>query len=248
MSFEFLAPDAAEPANGELPKLRSPIEWVHRDSGAEFSERAGWRVVAGYGHLEREKAACLRSVGVADLSQLGKLELQARPETVSAIVAELTGDAELEPGRAALHDQVWWCPMSPSRVIALTPPEATARVRDALEAAVTGGSFASVVETTAAWGSNAIVGPMARETFARTMALDLRPNRFAERAFAPVSVARTPGLVLREGGDRFLHLFGAGYAHYTWTVFVDAAESLGGRAVGLEALPAFAGSEAPAHA
>ena len=66
----------------------------------------------------------------------------------------------------------------------------------------------------------------------------MRDARFPERAFAPVSVARTPGLVLREAGDRFLHLFGAGYAQYNWTVSVDAAQSLGGRAVGLAALGA----------
>ena len=50
-----------------------------------------------------------------------------------------------------------------------------------------------------------------------------------------------PGMVLRERGDRFLHLFGAGYASYIWTVFVDAAEQLGGRAVGVEALGEVAG-------
>ena len=63
--------------------------------------------------------------------------------------------------------------------------------------------------------------------FARATALDMRPASFPERGFAPVSVARTPGMVLREDGDRFLHLFGAGYAQYNWTVFVDAAQSLG---------------------
>ena len=41
-------------------------------------------------------------------------------------------------------------------------------------------------------------------------------------------------MILRERGDRFLHLFGAGYAGYVWTVFVDAAEELGGRAVGVD--------------
>ena len=76
----------------------------------------------------------------------------------------------------------------------------------------------------------------------------MRPDRFAERAFAPVSVARTPGMVLREGGNRFLHLFGAGYAHYNWTVFVDAAEHLGGRAVGVEALRAARRGKAGARA
>jgi hypothetical protein len=43
-------------------------------------------------------------------------------------------------------------------------------------------------------------------------------------------------MILRERGDRFLHLFGAGYADYVWTVFTDAATQLGGRAVGAEAL------------
>jgi glycine cleavage system aminomethyltransferase T len=234
--FEFLAPDAAAAAGGERPPLRSPIEWSHREAGANLARRAGWNVVSDYGDPERETAACSRSVGVADLSCLGKVEVQAAPAAIDGIAAELAG-GPLELGRARLHDGVWWCPMSPSRVIAVTQPEDTARVREALESADSGGSFAAVVETTAAWGSNALVGPLSRETFARTMALDLRPQSFPELAFAPVSVARTPGLVLRAGGDAFVHLFGAGYADYNWTVFVDAAESLGGRAVGHDALP-----------
>jgi hypothetical protein len=93
-----------------------------------------------------------------------------------------------------------------------------------------------------------VVGPLAREAFARATALDMRPARFAERGFAPVSVARTPGMVLREQGDRFLHLFGSGYAQYNWTVFVDAAQGLGGRAVGLDALGAVAPEEVAAGA
>ena len=44
-----------------------------------------------------------------------------------------------------------------------------------------------------------IAGPLARETFARFCALDLRPDVAAGRArFRPGSVARTPGFVLRE--------------------------------------------------
>jgi glycine cleavage system aminomethyltransferase T len=244
MRFEFLAPDAARPINGKVPRRRSPIEWTHRREGARFAERAGWRVVSGYGEPVREAAACRASVGVADLAFLGKLELQAEPSLVSSIVSQLAGGAQLAPGRATLHEGTWWCPMSPSRVLALTQPEATATVRDGLESADRGGSFASVVETTAAWSSNAVVGPLAREAFARATALDLRPARFPEGGFAPVSVARTPGLILRQRGDRFIHLFGAGYAQYTWTVFVDAAESLGGRAVGSEALEAEVGAHA----
>ncbi len=127
----------------------------------------------------------------------------------------------------------------------MSPPEAVAGLRAAAEeAAAAAGEFVSVHELTTALGSNAVVGPLAREAFARTTALDLRAERFAEAAFAPVSVARVPGMILRERGDRFVHLFGAGYADYVWTVFTDAAAALGGRAVGIEALGLGGGEEA----
>ncbi len=249
MSFEFLAPDAATVAEGERPQPRSPIEWTHRDAGAQIGTRAGWRVVAGYGDTSAEAAACRSSVGIADLSFLGKLELQGEPGPVAAIVAGLAPGAALAPGRATLSEGVWWCPISASRVLAVTPPEATAGVRDAAEAAsARAQGFVSVTELTTALGSNAVIGPLAREALARTTALDLRPQRFPEAAFAPVSVARTPGMVLRESGDLFLHLFGAGYAAYVWTVFIDAAMQLGGRAVGTDALGTAFGDPAAADA
>ena len=237
MRFEFLAADGTVALDGEAPPARSPIEWVHRRADARISTRAGWRAVAGYEANGAEADACRRTVGVADLSFLGKLELQGAPGDVAAVVAELADGAGLAPGQAARSDGTWWCPISPGRVLAITQPESTAAVRDALEAAADRRpGFVSALEVTTALSSNAVAGPLARETFARATALDLRPQRFAEGAFAPVSVARVPGMILRERGDRFLHLFGAGYANYVWTVFTDAAEALGGRAVGTEAL------------
>jgi len=237
MKFEFLAADATGALDGEVPVARSPIEWVHRRAGARMATRAGWRAVAGYGTNGAEADACRHSVGVADLSFLGKLELQGDPDDVAVIIAELAGGTQLAAGQAAQADGTWWCPISADRVLAVTPPESTGALRDALEAAADQRpGFVSVLELTTTLSSNAVVGPQARETFARATALDLRPHRFAEGAFAPVSVARVPGMVLRERGDRFLHMFGAGYASYVWTVFTDAAEQLGGRAVGTEAL------------
>lgn len=237
MSFEFLAPDSAVAFDGAMPPLRSPIEWAHRDGAASYAERAGWRLVADYGDPAREAEACERSVGLADLSHLGKLEVQGAAEAVAGIVGSLAAGASVSTGQATLSGGVWWCPITPERVLALTPPGATAGVRGALEAATSGDAFVSVCEQTTSLGSNAVVGPLARETFARSTALDMRPEAFGESAFAPVSVARVPGMVLRIGTDSFLHLFGSGYANYVWSVFVDAAEHLGGRAVGIDALP-----------
>ena len=238
MSFEFLAPDDVQPANGQKPLQRSPIEWAHLDAGAKLAERTGWNVVSDYGAPDKEQAACRTTVGVADLSCLGKFALQADQATIASIVSALAGGATLELGMAVGHESVWWCPVTAERVVAISAPERTADVRTALSEQAGQAQFASVTELTSALGSNSIIGPMAREVFARATALDMRPSQFPEQGFAPVSVARTPGMVLREEGDRFLHVFGSGYAQYNWTVFVDAAQSLGGRAVGMDALKA----------
>jgi glycine cleavage system aminomethyltransferase T len=238
MSFEFLAPDEAAAApGGPRPLARSQIEWAHLDAGANLREHHGWNVVADYGDPAREAEACRATVGVADASFLGKIELESDRDTVARIVSELAGGATLELGLAVRHEETWWCPITVERVLAVTQPDRTAGVREALERTASSG-FASVTELTAAHGSNLVVGPLARECFARATALDMRPQSLPEAGFAPVSVARTPGMVLRSEGDRFLHLFGAGYAQYNWTVFVDSAEHLGGRAVGMDAIAA----------
>ena len=236
MSLEFLAQDLTRPHGGAEPVLRSPIRTLLEDTGARFGNRCGWEIAGGFGDPVAEQLACRESVGIADQSCLGKIELQGKPEAVDQIVSDLAGN-QLMLGRAADRDGVWWCPLSPSRVLTVTAPESTAEVRARLQdAAARSDGSASIVELTSSLGSNAAVGPLARETFARLSALDLR--ELGPGGFAPGSVARVPGMVLHGGADRYLHLFGAAYAEYVWTAFLDAAEALGGRAVGMDALAA----------
>jgi sarcosine oxidase gamma subunit len=150
-------------------------------------------------------------VGFADVSHLRKTELQGE-------IGQAT------PGTATRTGGAWWCGLTPERALVLgAAPDAPAA--------------ASVLDVTGAFCALTIVGPQARETIARFCALDLRPHVTPVAAVRPGSVARTPGLVLREAEDRYLLLAGWAYGEYLWTVVADAAGHLGGGPIGVDALP-----------
>jgi glycine cleavage system aminomethyltransferase T len=224
VSLEFLSP-------AESALARSPMEREARAAGARVERRDGWNVALRFDGEEPERRRCEESVGFADRSHLGKVELQAD----AADLAALTGPLDL--GSATRADGAWWCPYSAERALVLCEPGDVAELRTRLEgAAPECAGPTSVIDVTTAFAALTVVGPLAGELFARFSAVDLRPAVTPLHGFRPVSVARTPGTVLREGDQRYLMLFGAALGSYMWTVVADAAESLGGGPVGLEAL------------
>jgi glycine cleavage system aminomethyltransferase T len=152
------------------------------------------------------EADALRTVGFADASHIRKYELQG----------ELPA---LEFGRATVDGDATWLPMTLTRALILggEPP-------------------AGALDVTTGFGALRLAGPLARETFARFTAIDLRPQQTAPGDWRPGSVARTPGGILCEAEDRYLMLFGAALGQYVWTVVADAAGHLGGGPVGDDAL------------
>jgi heterotetrameric sarcosine oxidase gamma subunit len=230
VSLAFLTPAAGAVA-------RSPMEREALAAGARLERRAGWNVVADLGAPDAEREICRESIGFADLSWLAKIELQAGAVDLAAIVAECGGGERLELGRATRAGGAWWCPYTAERALVICEPEAVAALRPRLEeAAGAARGPAGVVDVTTAHGALAVVGPLAREVFARFTAIDLRPPVTPVNAFRPGSLARVPGAVLREADERYLMLFGAALGRYVWTVVADAAARLGGAPVGVDAL------------
>jgi glycine cleavage system aminomethyltransferase T len=149
-----------------------------------------------------------QTVAWADVSHLRKLELQS-------------DDVPGEFGEAKREGDAWICQLTPTRALLIggdhTPPP-------------------DAVDVTTCFAALTILGPQARETIARFCALDLRPNQAPPHSFRPGSIARQPGMIIVEAENRFLLLFGWAVAEYVWTVVEDAARSLGGAPVGVEAL------------
>jgi hypothetical protein len=148
------------------------------------------------------EARARASVAFSDCSYIRKHELHG----------ELPA---LEFGRASVDGDATWLPMTAARALILggDPPE-------------------GALDVTTAFGALRLAGPLARETFARFTALDLRPHVTRPGDWRPGSVARTPGGILCEAEDRYLMLFGAAFGQYMWTVVDDAARHLGGGPAG----------------
>ena len=238
MSLEFLAPDAAVADDRHSPVARTPMERAARAAGARFETRDGWSVAVGYASPEREREACRETAGWADVSHLGKLELHvSKADDLAAIVAQVADGAALELGRATRAADAWWLPLTADRAVVVCAPSVLPGLRERLEEAAAGASATvSVVDATCKYAALTLVGPLAREVFARFSAIDLRPHVTPVQGFRPGSVARTPGMVVREGEDRFLLLFGWALGAYLWETVADAGAHLGGAPVGVDAL------------
>ena len=219
------------PSPGAIAK--SPMEPGAASAEARFEERDGWKVAVSFPN----ESLAVATVGFADVSHIGKIEVQGD-------VGAITGH-DLELGKALRADGAWWCPYSPTRAVVLCDASDTAALRDHLTAsAADANGLASVVDVTTAHGAMAIVGPLAREVFARFTAIDLRPQITPPLAFRPGSVARTGGAILCEARDRYVMLFGAALGQYVWQVVDDAARHLGGGPIGFDALPSLEARDA----
>jgi heterotetrameric sarcosine oxidase gamma subunit len=215
------------------------MERLARAAGAQFERRDGWSVAVAFEGVERERERIEQTVAFGDRSSLTKLELQAKPDVLATVVSTAGGGVTLEPGLASGVNGTWWCPVTPSRVLALGDASDAAQLRDAVTGAIAetaGGATVTVADLTCGLAALSLIGPGARELLARFCAIDVRPTITPVAGFRPGSIARTPGYLLRDDEDRLLIMVGWALGEYLWEVVADAAQHLGGGPVGADAI------------
>jgi glycine cleavage system aminomethyltransferase T len=137
--LDFISPDRARDDLGFSPVLKSSMERRQRDAGASFEERDGWLVPVSFpGEADR-----LATVGIADLSHLGKIEVR--------------GTGAPENGNGTV-----WYQVTPARALAICPYRDCFLLRGTLAR-----RFPWVLDQTGALSILAIVGPEATSVLRR---------------------------------------------------------------------------------
>jgi glycine cleavage system aminomethyltransferase T len=180
--------------------------------------------VAHYGSVATELAICRKTAGLADRSELGRLELTGREPWIEHALAHAIGPGVPRPGRAARLGDTWCCRVAPDRALIVAPAPALARWRRLAREAVVAGHPIACADVSAATTAASLVGPSA----AAVLRLAALPYGTEVGDLA----AADGVIVLRDGPQQFLVLAGAPI----WDTLLDAGRPLGLSPVGSDAI------------
>ena len=217
----------------------TPLDAVIRRAGAVMIERDGSSVAAHYGSPAGELAVCLRTVGIANRSDLGKLAVTGRPEAVAELVQRVVG-ASLAGTGVAMSAGAWWCAAAPERLVVLCEPPLRARLLQMLRTAARPLAGVHVHDASAALSAVAVVGRCAMSVLSALEALGPENDPRSAPPFARVRIADADVCVLLQSDRRALLVMDAADAGRLWHAVEEAGRPFGISCVGTQALERFA--------
>ena len=216
----------------------SPLEPLVQKAGATMVARNGWLVAAHYGSPGGEMALCDQGVGLADRSDLGKLELRGDAEAVEQLVGQLTGGQVLS-GEALLAAGAWWCAVSGEHVIALSDAGQTERVRSAVGEAARWTPGVTVTDLTARLAALGLLGPGTEDLLEELSGARPALRNVEPPAFQSTLLAAIPVMLLRASATRAVVLTDTGRATGLWTEIERAGRDAGLGHVGADVVAHF---------
>jgi len=195
-----------------------------------LAERDGHTVAKHYGSMPGEIAVCMKSVGLADRSDLGTLELRAATSLIDRALAARLGDPPPAPGAARRLRDVWFLRLDARRTLLVGPHSALAsgpmlgKGADRAELSCKDiGDHVAIIS---------VIGPRA----GRLMAAAGLPDDLAIGAIGRDPQDPSIVTILRESQRRILVLVKAAAVDEAWHRLLAAGEPLGAAFVGYEAL------------
>lgn len=204
-------------------------------AGAVIARHHGRSVAVNFGSAAGELAACVTAVGVADRSELVKLELQGPQRTLSRVVTSCTGSAPATGG-ALCTGTAWWCAAGPERMLVLSDPGGGQRLRSRIGRLGSRHPALRIRDLSDDWGAIAVVGAHAGDVLA---ALGVYGEAGDPRCAAPVTthaVGTTEILWLLQSDHSALAVMPHADAPAVWQAIHRAGRPLGICAVGQDAV------------
>lgn len=216
----------------------------HVEHGASIAERYGWRMPARYTSPEEEIAQLRETVGLCDISSVGKLSLQG--EGIDSLLrSTVFGSEDLAIGRVrcqlsnedSMDAAVVLARLSSDEVLFTTTAGVASNFADSLDFQST--ECVHVVDITSALAATRIVGPMSRELLAAVTELDMSLDVFPDLSCAQGKFAGIYGVIVRQDiGDlpAYVFYFGREFGAYMWDSLLEAGEDKDLVLCGFEAL------------
>ena len=231
------------------PERRTAMFHGHLDLGAVMADADGWRLPLHYGDASQEARWLRETVGVSDVSPIGKVKIigtgaaQAVATLVLPAMDQSTGTVHEGDSPLERDGKLLSVCLASDEFLLLTPAGVAPSAVDSMRSADT--DCAHVVDVTSGLCGVAMVGPATQGLLSRITEVDTTPGSLADLTCVQSRFADVQGLLLRRDvGTIVMYQFYAGreFGEYLWDVIVEAAKEVGGGPVGTEAILGLRGS------
>ncbi len=225
------------------PERRTAMYHVQLEIGAVMADADGWQLPMHYGDVSRESAWLRETVGVSDVSPMGKVRVvgEDAAQAVTTLLPEAGGlpvgsvseaGSPLERGGKLLSAR-----LAPDEFVALTPAGVAPLAVNAMQFGHP--NCAHAIDVTSGMCGVAIVGPAAQAMMSRITEINTSPGALPDQTCVQSRFAGVQALLLRRdvNGIVMYQLYaGREFGEYLWEVLIETAREVGGGPVGTEAL------------
>jgi sarcosine oxidase, subunit alpha len=231
------------------PVKRTAMHHLHVAAGAQLMDMGAWRRPLVYTSVDEECRAVRETVGLIDVGTLGKLDLKGRDAAAFLDWLHPNRFSDMAPGRARYRvmcddagiilDDGVVVRLAPDHFLVTTATGTIDAMEQWFEWWLAGGDrCAHLANVTGALAAVNVAGPLARDLLAPLTDIDFAPGAFTYMAVKEGRVAGIPSIIVRLGfvGELAYEVYvPADDGEHLWQTLMDAGQSLGTCAFGVEA-------------